>query len=154
MMATRRPREGSLLRIDLGDGRCAFARVLAKSQVAIYGHLGSDTKIVSEAVFDSPVLWQLTVMKSALTSGRWNVVDHRPLEPKLTEPVEYFIKDRLSGRYSVYRSSDGLVRESTFEECKSLEPAAAWDAEHVEDRIRDHFAGRPNVWVEQAKPAL
>ena len=90
-------------------------------------------------------------MKSALTSGKWPVVDFRPLESELASPVEYFIKDRLTGQYSVYRSSDGHTRESTYEECKTLEAAAVWEAEHVEDRLRDYFAGRPNVWAEQLR---
>ena len=150
-MATRKPREGSLLRISLSDGTDAFARVLPNSQVAVYAHRASQDEAPSPAVFDSQILWKLTVMKSALISGRWQVVDYRPLEPDLVSPVEYFIKDRLTGRYSVYRSSDGHTRESSFEECKVLEAGAAWEAEHVEDRLRDHFAGRPNAWAEQLK---
>lgn len=92
-------------------------------------------------------------MKAAFTSGRWQVVGFRSLEPELSSPVEYFMKDRLTGRYSIYRSSDGHTRESTFEECKVLEAAAAWEAEHVEDRLRDYFSGRPNAWAEQLKAA-
>ena len=150
-MGTRKPREGSLLRIGLGGGMHAYARVLPNSQVAIYAHQGSEADAVSPTVFGSAILWKLTVMKSALVSGRWPVVNHGPLESELLSPVEYFIKDRLSGRYSIYRSSDGHTRESNFEECKALEAAAAWEAEHVEDRLRDHFAGRPNAWAEQLR---
>jgi len=151
VMATRNPREGSLLRISLGDGTDAFARVLPNSQVAIYAHRASHADVVSPVIFDSKILWKLTVTKSALVSGRWPVVDCRPLESELVSPVDYFIKDRLTGRYSVYRSADGRIRESSLEECKALEAAAAWEAEHVEDRIRDYFAGRPNVWAEQLR---
>lgn len=150
-MGMRKPREGSLLRISLGDETDAFARVLPNSQVAVYAHRALQADSLSPAVFDSRILWKLTVMKSALTSGRWQVVDFRPLEPELVSPVEYFIRDRLTGRYSVYRSSDGHTRDSTFEECKELEAAAAWEAEHIEERIRDYFAGRPNAWAEQLK---
>jgi len=150
-MATRKPREGSLLRISLGDGTDVFARVIPNSQVAVYAHRVSQGDAPPPGVFGSKPLWKLTVMKSALISGRWKVVDARPLEPELASPVEYFMRDRLTGRYSVYRSSDGHTRDSTFEECKGLEAAAAWEAEHVEDRLRDYFAGRPNAWAEQLK---
>lgn len=150
-MATKKPRVGSLLRISLGNETDAFARVLPNSQVAIYAHLVSQGDAPPPSIFDSKPLWKLTVMKSALTSGKWKAVDFRPLEPELASPVEYFMRDRLTGRYSVYRSSDGQTRDSTFEECKMLEAAAAWEAEHVEDRLRDYFAGRPNAWAEQLK---
>lgn len=150
-MATRKPREGSLLRISLGDGTDAFARVLLNSQVAVYAHRVSQGDAPPPGLLGSKPLWKLTVMKSALTSGRWQVVDVRPLEPELASPVEYFMRDRLTGRFSIYRSSDGYTRDSTFEECMGLEAAAAWEAEHVEDRLRDYFAGRPNAWAEQLK---
>lgn len=150
-MATRKPREGSLLRISMGDGTDAFARVLPNSQIAIYAHRTLQADVLSPGVFDSKILWKLTVMKSALMSGRWPVVDYRLLEPELLSPVHYFIKDRLTGQYSIYRSSDGETRQSNFEECKALEAAAAWEAEHIEDRLRDHFSGRPNAWTEQLR---
>lgn len=151
MMATRKPREGSLLRISLGDGTDAFARVLPNSQVAVYQYRVSQGDAPPSGVLGSRPLWKLTVMKSALISGRWQVVDVQPLEPELAMPVEYFMKDQLTGRYSVYRSSDGHTRDSTFEECKGLEAAAVWEAEHIEDRLRDYFAVRPSSWAEQLK---
>jgi len=151
-MAIKKPREGSLLRIGLEDGANAFARVLPNSQIALYDILVPQIDTLSSHnVFSAKILWKLTVMKSALISGRWPVMDYRPLESELTAPVEYFIRDQLTGRYSIYRSSDGYTRGSTFEECKELEAAAVWEAEHIEDRIRDHFAGRPNTWAEQLK---
>jgi len=139
------------MRIHLGDGYDAFARVLANSQIAVYAHRvahGSD--VLSSVVYQSPVLFIVTVMKSAF-SGKWPEVDHNALEPSLEAPVEYFQKDRFTGTYSVYRSSDGSTRPSTYEECKGLEAAAVWEADQVESRLRDYFAGRSNPFVEQIK---
>jgi hypothetical protein len=151
-MAIKKPREGSLLRIDLEDGMDAFARVLADAQVALYAvRVPHGAPVLPSDVYNAEVLVKLTVMKSALVSGAWTVIDHRALEPGLRSPVEYFIKDELTGRFSVYRSSDGRIRPGGFRECKSLEAAAVWEAVHVEDRLRDHFAGRPNAWTESLR---
>lgn len=150
-MAMRKPRAGSLLRISLGDGIYAFARVLPNFQVAIYAYQSQKVDIPTSDVFDAQILWKLTVMKSALTSGRWPAVDYRLLEPELAAPVDYFMKDCFTGQFSVYRSSDGYIRASTFEECKMLEVAAVWEAEHVEDRLRDYFAGRTNPCAERLR---
>jgi hypothetical protein len=92
-------------------------------------------------------------MKSAFVSARWPKVDYRALEPELATPTDYFMKDKQTGRFSIYRSSDGSTRDSTYDECKGLEAAAVWEPEHVEDRLRDHFAGRPNRWVGQLQAA-
>jgi len=154
-MGKRIPKEGTLLRINLADGSDTFARVLGQSQMAFYDQrIQHDEPINLSQVYESRILFVVTVMKSTLTSGRWKVVDHLPLEADLLKPREYFIKDRMTGRYSVYQSSIGSVRDSTFAECENLEPAAVWEPEHVEDRLRDHFAGRQNRWVEQLKATL
>ena len=29
---------------------------------------------------------------------------------------------------------------------------AVWEPAHVEDRLRDHYAGAPNKWVESLRP--
>ena len=151
MSTRRKPKEGTILRISLGNESFAFARVLPNFQMAFYAGRTSQADDSSPAAPGSDVLWKLTVMKSAFTSDRWPVVGHRPLEAALAAPVEYFMRDSLTGRYSIYRSSDGNIRESTYVECKSLEAMAVWEIEHVEDRLRDHFAGRSNVWAEQLK---
>lgn len=153
-MTAKRPRAGSLLRIDLGDSVAGFARVLANSQVAVYLYRQQEgERLMPSAIYGSPLLWTLTVMKAALTSGRWPVVDYMPLEFKLTEPVEYFMRDGANGQFSIYRSDSGQTRPSTYAECRELEAAAVWEAEHVESRLRDYFAGRVNAWAEQLKAA-
>ncbi len=149
------PPAGSLVRIPLGASENAFARVLAQSQIAAYDYrdTGDQEPVDVAAVISAPVLFKITVMKSAFDSGRWPVVDQQALEPELASPVEYYMKDKLNGKFSVYRGSDGNTRPSTFEECEHLEAAAVWDPEHVEDRLRDHFAGRENRWVAQLRPS-
>ena len=150
-----RPKEGALLRVDLSDGTDAFARVLRNSQLAFYGvRVPHAAHIDLTKVYESEILFIVTVMKSVLTSGRWGVVDSRPLGDDLLAPNEYYLKDALTGRFSVYRSTDGSSRDSTLEECKYLEAAAVWESGHLEERLRDYFEGRHNQWAEQlrAKP--
>jgi hypothetical protein len=38
--------------------------------------------------------------------------------------------------------------------CEGLEPAAVWDATHVAERLRDHYAGQPNVYLERMRLQL
>ena len=59
---------------------------------------------------------------------------------------------------SIYQEVPELAplyeRLAIAEECVGLERAAVWEPEHVEDRLRDHFAGRSNRWVESLKPSV
>lgn len=45
----------------------------------------------------------------------------------------------------------GGEEPASRQELEGLEVAAVWDPEHVEDRLRDHFSGRPNKWVESIR---
>ncbi|MEI7895193.1 MAG: hypothetical protein WCI05_19005, partial [Myxococcales bacterium] len=54
----------------------------------------------------------------------------------------------ISGNLSLYRA--GTERPATREACVGLERAAVWSAEHVESRLSDQLAQRPNKWAEQA----
>lgn len=89
-------------------------------------------------------------MNHAVTGGRWKRVGHKSLSDAEARPPAKFIRDRLTpGRYRIYE--DGKMREATRKECEGLEAAAVWEPEHVEDRLRDHYAGRPNKWVESLR---
>lgn len=150
-MGNRTPKIGSLLRIQSADGD-SFVRVLPNLQIAVYDiRIPSGDAVPLEQVYRAPVLWKMTVARSALTSGRWPTVDVRALEPSLACATEYYIKDAFTGKFQIYRSSDGSIRPSTRDECRSLEAAAVWEAGHVLDRIRDHYLGVPNAWAEDVK---
>jgi hypothetical protein len=153
-MASRKLKEGNLARIDLSDNTTVFARVLSHSQAAFYAaRFPSESTIDLSNIYKSEVLFKIAVMNYAFNKN-WKIVDHQPLEANLKEPNEYFIKDVIDGSFSIYRSSDGSFRPSSYEQCKNLECAAVWDPHHVESRLVDYFAGRPNIWLEsvRAKP--
>jgi hypothetical protein len=88
-------------------------------------------------------------MNYAIKKGLWPIVGHVPSEDQLKAPPR-FIQDALNkDRFEIYE--DGKIRPSTRGECSSLECTAVWDPEHIEDRLRDHYAGRKNKWVESMK---
>lgn len=154
-MTAKRIKEGALLRINLNDGTDAFARVLPNAQVAFYAFkCGHEEEVDYSKVYESEILFITAVMKYAFKREGWPLVDERPLDSELSKPRNYFMKDGLNGRYSIYRSSDGVIRNSSKEECRELEEAAVWDPEHIEERLRDHFNRRANSQVEQMKLKL
>lgn len=142
-MKRQRLKPGALVSIDLGDGRLGFGRVLEKSELAFYdrqARLNEDLDL--DAAYAAPVAFSVPVMDSAVKSGRWEIIDQRPLEPHFLAPRYYFIQDSISAKYSIYRNVDGATRPATQEECQNLECAAVWSAENIEDRLRAHFGGK------------
>lgn len=148
MKKSVRRRVGDIVQIDLGDGTLAFGRVM---EDPIFGFYDLRTPTIPEisVILAAPIRFKVCVMKNAISSGRWRVLGNKPLGEELTARVKFFNVDIISKATSIY--DNGYEIPATIDECQGLECAAVWDAEHVEDRLRDEFAGKKNKWHESLK---
>jgi len=149
---------GRVVRVDLGDGRCAYGRQLLSVQVEFYDYVSEPDHAVDLLdVVQLPVAFTTAVMNNAFRrNGRWELLDVVTLSRKEQASVYRHAQvDSISGRLSVYwvdpAAGTSGKTPATLAECLTLEPSAVWDPEHVEDRLRDHFAGRPNRWLESLR---
>lgn len=140
--------KGDFLRIDLGNGSFAFARVLDFPLVLFYDALAEKRLSINEIVA-SRELFKIWVMKSAFSSKKWEVIGNSPLDASLFESPVFFKVDPISKKYSLYQGGAEVL--ACREQCEGLERAAVWDPVHVEDRLRDYFNGVPNKWVESLR---
>lgn len=148
-----RRRDGDLLNIDLGDGRHSYAQVAAEPLIVFFDGAHVDD-LSPEEVGRLPVLFRLWVANHAVTRRRWPVIGRFPLAPENREEPFFFKQDAMTGRLALYHSSFAATnweRAADVTECAGLECAAVWEPEHVEDRLRDHYAGLPNRWVESLR---
>lgn len=139
-----RRKVGDIVKIELGDGVSAFARVLLEPLMAFYAITDRNAPSLDEIV-KAPVLFKIWVMNNAVTSGRWPVIGNVPLGESMLVEQTFFKVDPLTKEYSLYRNGEDIPAKR--EDCIGLERAAIWSAAHVEDRLRDYFAGVPNKWV-------
>jgi hypothetical protein len=108
-------------------------------------------------VVASPVAFTIWVMGYAFRRrGGWELLDVVPLTEGERAVVDRRAKqDPISKALSIYQSDPvaGTFGEAsaTARQCAGLEVAAVWDPEQVEDRLWDHFDGRPNTWVESIR---
>lgn len=89
-------------------------------------------------------------MRKALTSGRWPRIGRVAVPEELSTPPWFFKQDPISRVLSLTKDG-GAEIPATLQSISGLECAAVWSANHVEDRLRDHFDGRPNQWVESLR---
>jgi hypothetical protein len=149
---------GRVVRIDLEDGRCAYGRQLTSVNVEFYDRVRyPDDQVNLLELVATPVASTIWVGNSAFRrpSG-WALLDVVTLtEHEATKIHRYAKPDAVSRRVTIYYqnpvSGSFGERPATIDECRDLEIAAVWDPGHVEDRLRDHFAGRPNAWVESLR---
>jgi hypothetical protein len=147
-MKSQKRRVGDIVKIPLGDTTHAYARVLPDASFAFYDSRGTEEMEIDRIV-GLPVLFFAAVMKRAINSGRWKVVGHISRGDGLRAPPQ-FIQDPLDkNRFRIYE--DGQMRPATRQECLGLECAAVWEPEHVEGRLRDHYAGRKNETFERLR---
>jgi hypothetical protein len=95
------------------------------------------------------VLFRVWVLRRAVSTDRWARVSRVSLMGDLARSVPRFKFDTISRRFSIYQ--DGQETPSTRDACMSLECAAVWEPEQVEERIRDHFVGVQNKWLQSLR---
>jgi Immunity protein 26 len=149
----RRRKIGQILKIDLGGGSYALGLVLDEPLVAFFNQRFEDESECD--IEELPVAFILMVMNSAITTGRWEVLGVREVPNSLKNKPKFCKQDEISGNVSIYHEIDELAphyeRLAEPGEWRGLETAAIWEAEHVEDRLRDHFAGQVNKWERQLR---
>lgn len=143
---------GAVLRVRLEDGTHTYARMLSHSPyLAVYDARRSDDDVDVEQIVRSPVLFVVAVSAAAYRSGRWERVGWVPLLAAAVVVPEFFLQDIFDPQQCQVVDHLGRARAATPEECVGLERAAVWAAEHIEERVRDHYQNRPNAHLEAMK---
>ena len=154
--SSTRLRGGLIVKVPLGTQSVAYGLTLKEPLIAFFEkEFPESSRPKPNEILDLPVLFILMVMNYAVTSGRWPIIYKVKIPQSLAKVPAFFKKDSRIGNLSIYQEVPELAplyeRPASHAECIGLERAAVWDPEHVEDRLRDRFAGRPNRWVEALK---
>jgi hypothetical protein len=142
------------VRIPLGDEFVGWGRQLRSVRVEFYDRFDPEAdaeQVDPQEVVAGEVAFTVSVMDRAFgRASTWTLLDVVPLSPQEETEVYRSFKQDPRGALSIYwEKPDGTWGEqkATRAECEVLERSAVWDPEHVEDRLRDHRAGRPNKWA-------
>jgi hypothetical protein len=150
---SKNKKAGNIFQIPLDDGTYGFGRILDNGTVAFYDLRVSKIPDI-EDIIQSDVLFKIWVMEYAFTNRawkkKWKILGNIPLEDELKKDVIFCRQDAISKKCYLYFKG-GIEEKTTCEECAKYEIAAAWDPEHIEDRLLDHFMDKPNMWVESMK---
>jgi hypothetical protein len=145
---------GALVTVPLGNGYHSYAQMLERPEYAFFD-CRTKVEMSAEAIVARPVLFRVWVMRYAYSKGRWQKVGMAAVAAALEQPVVRYIQDSVRPQDIRLHFDDGrsgpLV---SVADCEGLECAAVWDPEHVEDRLRDHYAGVPNDWVLLMRPKV
>jgi hypothetical protein len=141
---------GHLYKIPLGNQSYAYGQVVTKVD-HVFFDFNDDGKCEDyEKILLSPVVCRCTVDRYVLSKGYWEIIGTFPVNDAYTKYQDLFSYNYYSNRYEIFKQGTGFVPAS-WEEIKDLEPFASWGHTHIEQRLRDHFAGRPNYIIERFK---
>lgn len=121
---------GNIYEIPLPNGTNAYGRLYKEFTLAIYNTRATDYDDVPNT---EDYQCFIGVYKDLLTDGEWKVVGKRAFENEedAWPPPQCVVS--VNGKGSLYYK--GVISECSYEECKDLEIAAAWDRHHVVDRL-------------------
>lgn len=140
---------GAVHAVPLGDGTNGYALTLPEADFAFFDARSCENPNLNDLLY-KPILFRSAVHKSAWVTGRWPKIGKVSVQPELMAPMPTFIQDQLKpDRFEIYLA--GAIRSATRAECEGLERCAVWEPEHVEARLRDHYAGAVNLWVESLR---
>ena len=89
------------------------------------------------------------VYNDVITKGHWLKVGKLDVREDLKVQPNKFIHHKGEiPEFKLYNPNTGEITNGSREQVIGLECAAVWEANHVEDRIRDHYLGVPCIWME------
>jgi hypothetical protein len=138
---------GSVYSIALPSGTPVTAVALNRPHVAFY----AGTLVTATPSVWSPPLFVLAMPHDTLATSGWIHIGNAVMPAAALAPPPVFMQDIINPANLQILDAAGNVRPATATECEGLEPAAVWVAQLVEQRLEDHFAGRPNAHVEHMK---
>lgn len=150
-MAKQSWQPGAVIRKTI-NGQTYYARLLKFPWAAFYDYRTEEPTGDLDEITSRPVLFTLAAHKDLIAQGQWEVVGRRKLEEELGPPAAQRVVDVLDPGHHRIIDDEGSIREATREEVEGLEVAAVWEPEHIADRLEDHYAGRPNIWLNDVLP--
>lgn len=150
--ATKKDQIGNIIRIRIEEDAYGFGRVVEGGFIEFYDVKlsASQAQELDNRLSDARVLFTLSVHKSWKKNDNWEVVGNNP---NLISGIPYQFMQNLANPQDIQLiDPSGNPHPATYEEVQGVERLAVWEDNHVEDRLRDHFAGKPNAWAEHLKP--
>jgi len=138
-----RKKIGSVFRINLKEnGMYAYGQIATKSRNIFFDHFDKEGEWTPvEDIIQKPLAFYLTFDWYILKEGIWDILGVWPVKPENQVFPEDFGYDSWRKTYFIWENN---CRPCTLEETYGRELMSSWGHIFVEQRLRDHFAGRPN----------
>ncbi len=151
-MKSKRIREkvGQVFQVPLGNGLFGYGQVATKTKQVFFDYQDDGSAEDLEKIIQRPMLFIICVDSYVIKEGLWKVLGVLPVNPDFEKEEDVFSYDSIKEKYVIWKTGIHKVI-ATPEEIYNLECFSSWEHGAVADRLRDHFAGRPCYWVDEAR---
>lgn len=133
---------GAVVRIPFGEGFHTYGRLLVSPFIEVYDLKTQEELDDLGAIVGSPVLFTVFIHKSAITRSDWRIIGKLPYDAATAVLPLQFWQDSSNPSMCKLKDRFDNFYPATIEDCRGLERVACWEAHHVAERIRDHYAGK------------
>lgn len=137
----RKPKEGDVMSIPLGDGTYGFGQVCHTGDYAFFD-LRTETVPAIEEIVSHPVAFRVPTVSDASRNGGWAILGNVAPVGSLANPAAY--RNQPVGSNQLFLIVGNQRIPATYEEVKDFEAMSWWFDHHVVQRLKDHFAGCEN----------
>lgn len=145
---------GMMFRVPLRDGTYGYGQVPRIAKCIFFDHRDpEDAWTPVEEILKKPMIFYVTVDKHVIEDGIWKSLGVWPVDPPHQKFPDPFGWDYFKKQYTIWQTGVGktFVNQADID---GRELLASWGHIAVEDRLRDHFAKRPNYLVEESRNRL
>jgi hypothetical protein len=135
---------GGIVRISFDEGYHTYGRILNYCDIALYDYKTDKEVEDLHEIITHPIIYKMMVNEGGVKYGRWPIIGVVTLEKELMNS-KYYLEE--IGRPNLCKiMENGELRYNVpSAEGIGLEVGAIWDPMHVEEFLRDYYAGRENV---------
>ena len=143
-----RKKIGMVFRIDLKEGTYGYGQVATEVDNIFFDHQDeADHFTPIEEILEKPIAFYATVDRYVLKEGLWEILGIYPVKPENQVFPDFFGYDPFKKTYTLFKKGIGYV-PCTLEETYGHEYLTSYGHGGIEQRLRDHFAGRPCWYIE------
>jgi hypothetical protein len=143
---------GGVLRISTAENNVAYGIMLdLRPYMAFYRESAVD---LTEVRLREKPMFIVAVHNSSYSKGGWGGIIARISRESLPSIPPFFRQNVMDSSDCDIAYADGTWKKANPGECIGLERISVWSAVHVEKRIDDLCADRPNAWAESMKVKL
>ena len=152
-MPRKKKKLGVILKIRFDEEYHTYGRVVSDDSdfgfldIAVYDCRTREDLVDMNEIVSMKILFVV----STHPKRRWVEIGNVPLTPGEIQIPERYWQDTDKPENCIIFDADGNKRRATPDECVGLDGIEGWLPEHLEGRLRDHYAGRRNSGLEHEK---